>query len=299
MFRRTGSGRPGGGSGGETPGGAGTGSPFPDPPASTVTLARRTPPAPSARTADLDSLLTTGPVFPMRVHGYDRRAVDNYVTWAESELAVSRGETERLLARYGACAAELEMSRRLLAEAPKAGDASPVGDRVRDILRLAADEASSMVESAGEEAGQILAEARAEADERLRKAHQIKEVAAAAADRMRVLAHRDRAEAAALLEGARAQADDMLGGATAERDRLVAEVAEVAEVGDQLSALRAELEDLRRQRDDARSALHRLTEQIEAALALASAGPSERFLLIGNTVAEHPAQSSPPVTVAS
>jgi cell division septum initiation protein DivIVA len=253
-------------------------------------------PVATARPNGLDSLLTTGPVFPVRVHGYDRLHVDNYVAWAESELAVARGEAEHLLARYGACVAELEISRRLLAEAPRGRDVSPLTDRVRDILRLAADEASSMVESAREEAAQILAEARAEADERLRKAHQVEEGAAATADEMRALASRERAEATGLLERARAEAADMIGSATAERDRLAAESAENRE---QLTVLRAEAEDLSRRRDDARTVLLRLTEQIEAALALASAGPSERYLMVGNTVAEHPAQASQGVAVPS
>ena len=244
----------------------------------------------------LDSLLTTGPMFPVRLHGYDRLQVDNYVAWAESELAAARGESEHLLARYGACAAELEKTRRLLAEVPRGRDVSPVTDRVRDILRLAADEASSMVESAGAEAAHIVAEARAEADERLRKAHEIQEVAAATADEMRALAGQDRTDAAGLLERARAEAGGMIGDATAERDRLAAESAEAREL---LTALRAETDDLRRRGDDARAVLLRLTEQIEAALALASAGPSERYLLVGNTVAEHPAQTGPRITVAS
>ncbi|MDP9461557.1 MAG: hypothetical protein M3Q22_15340 [Actinomycetota bacterium] len=293
MFRRTESTRPG--SQAAAGGDVVPGSPSTDR-ADPAGVPGRTGPAAPARPNGLDSLLTTGPVFPVRVHGYDRLQVDNYVAWAESELAVARGEAEHLRARYGACAAELEISRRLLAEAPRGRDVSPVTDRVRDILRLAADEASSMVESAGEEAAQILAEARAEADERLRKAHQIKEVAAATADEMRALASRERAEAAGLLERARAEAADLIGDAPAERDRLVAESAGAR---DQLTALRAEAEDVRRRGDDARAVLLRLTEQIEAALALASAGPSERFLLVGNTVADRSAQIGPRVTVAS
>ena len=253
-------------------------------------------PAGPPRPNGLDSLLTTGPVFPVRVHGYDRLHVDNYVAWAESELAVARGEAEHLLARYGACAAELEISRRLLAEAPRGRDVSPLTDRVRDILRLAADEASSMLESAKEEAAQILAEARAEADGRLREAQRIEEAAAATADEMRALAARERAEATGLLERARAETAEMIGSAAAERDRLAAESAGAR---DQLTALRAEAEDLCRRRDEARTVLLRLTEQIEAALALASAGPSERYLMVGNTVAEHPAQASREVAVPS
>jgi cell division septum initiation protein DivIVA len=240
--------------------------------------------------AGLDGLLSTAPVFSARLRGYDPFEVDEYVAWAEGEVAAARREAEHVLARYGACAAELEISRRLLAQNPKGRDVSTVSDRVRDILRLAADEASTMVEAAGEEAEQILAEARLEADARLRKARQVKEMAAATADEMRDLAQRDRADAAALREQARAEADELVGGAVAERDRLAAEAAEAR---DQLAAVQAELEDLRRQRDDARASLRRLTDQIEAALALATAGPSEQFLVVGNTVQSVPVASVP------
>ncbi len=274
--------------------GASSDTPAPDPEPSAET-SPGTPVVPS-RTGGLDSVLTTGPVFHARLHGYDRLEVDNYVAWAESELVTARREAEHLLARYGACAAELEISRRLLAQTPKDRDLSQISDRVRDILRLAADEATSVVVSATEEAEQVLAEARLEADERLRKAHRVKEMAAATADEMRELAERDRAEAAALLERSRAEAESMVGDATAERDRLVAEAAEARE---QLTAVRAEAEDVRRQRDDAMAALRRLTEQIDAALALTSAGPSERFLLVGNSVVDRPVQSSPGVSVTS
>jgi cell division septum initiation protein DivIVA len=274
--------------------GASADTPAPDPAPSAAT-SPGTPVVPS-RTGGLDGLLTTGPIFHARLHGYDRLEVDNYVAWAESELVTALRETEHLLARYGACVAELEISRRLLAQTPQGRDLSQVSDRVRDILRLAADEATSMVACATEEAEQILAGARLEADERLRKAHRVKEAAAATADEMRELAERDRAEAAALLERSRAEAASMVGDATAERDRLAAEAAQARE---QLTAVRAEAEDVRRQRDDALAALRRLTEQIEAALALASPGPSERFLLVGNSVVDRPVQSAPGVPVPS
>ena len=248
----------------------------------------------SARPGGLDGLLSTAPVFPARMHGYDRLAVDNYVAWAESELSAGRREAEHLLARYGACAAELEISRRLLAQAGTGRDPLPITERVRDILRLAAEEAAAIVESAGEEADQILAEARLEADSRLRKAHEIKERAAATADELRDLAHRDRAEASALLARARAETDELVRSAAAERERLVAEAAEARE---ELAAVQVELADLRRQRDDARSGLHRLTEQIEAALALATGGPSEKYLMLDNAVVDD-AVTSPQVASA-
>jgi len=38
---------------------------------------------------DFDELLSTRPVFRTRVHGYDKLQVDNYVSWAEDELAAA------------------------------------------------------------------------------------------------------------------------------------------------------------------------------------------------------------------
>jgi cell division septum initiation protein DivIVA len=255
--------------------------------------------------AGLDGLLSTAPVFHVRLRGYDPFEVDEYVTWAEGEVAAARREAEHLLSRYGACAAELEISRRLLAQTPRGRDVSPVSDRVRDIFRLAADEASAMVEAAAEESEQLLAEARLEADARLRKARQVKEMAAATADEMRELAERDRAETTALLEQARQEADELVGGAVAERDRLAAEAAEarddLASARAELASARAELADLQRRRDEAGTSLRRLTDQIEAALALATGGPADRFLVVGNTVQSVPAtsQSVPVASVPS
>jgi chromosome segregation ATPase len=232
-------------------------------------------------TGDLGSLLTGAPCFRARVHGYDRLQVDNYVAWAESELESARREIDHLLARYGSCSAELEISRRLLAQAPKGRDLSPVSDRVRDILRLAADEASTMVGAAGDEADHLLAEARVETDARLRKARQIKEQAVATADEMRDLARQDRAEAAAAIEQARTEADELIRSAAAERNRLAGEAEEARA---RRAAVQAEVDDLRRQRDDARQSLRKLTDQIGQALSAATAGAPDQFLVIGNRV---------------
>ena len=187
--------------------------------------------------------------------------------------------------RYGDCSAELEISRRLLAQVPKGVDLSAVSDRVRDMLRLAADEATSMVDAAREEADRILAEARAEADARLRKAHEIKQLAAETADEMLDKARRDRAEAAATLERARAEAAELVRVAATERDRLTDEA---AEAGSRLAAVQAEVDDLRRQRDEARVLLHRLTDQIGQALSLATGSAPDNFLLIDNRVESLP-----------
>src|SRR3712207_3536448 len=64
----------------------------------------------------LDALLNTRPCFRGALRGYDRLQVDNYVAWAESELGTLRRRTDHLLAGFGAAQAELEISRRLLAQ---------------------------------------------------------------------------------------------------------------------------------------------------------------------------------------
>jgi cell division septum initiation protein DivIVA len=239
-------------------------------------------------TGDLDGLLSAAPSFRTRLHGYERLQVDNYVAWAESELATGHRQLDHLLVRYGACSAELELSRRLLAQAPRGVDPSPISDRVRDMLRLASDEAAAMIEAAREEADHLLAEARVEAGARLRKAHQIKEVAADTADGMLEQARRERVEAAALLQRARAEAAELVRNAAAERDRLAGEAAEAHE---RLAAVQAEVDDLCRQRDDARISLRRLTDRIGEALTLATGAPPDQYLLVDNRVADERVES--------
>ena len=236
----------------------------------------------------LDSLLSRAPAFGTRGRGYDRLQVDNYVAWAESELATARRQLEHLLARFGECSAELEISRRLLAGAPKGVDLSPVSDRMREMLRLASDEATSLIEAVREEADHLLAEARVEADARLRKAHQIKELAAETADGMIVKAGRDRTEAATVLERARAQAAELVGTAATERDRLTGEAAGAFQ---RLGAVQAELDDLRRRRDHAHTSLRLLTDRIGEALTLVAGGPQEHFVLFGNSVVDDRVES--------
>src|SRR4051812_49520621 len=98
---------------------------------------------------------------PPRGRGYDRLEVENYVSWAETELLAARRQADHLLSRYGAASAELELSRRVLAQAPKGGrDLSSVSERVTEILPLAGDEAAATVEAASQEAGPILPRAR-------------------------------------------------------------------------------------------------------------------------------------------
>jgi cell division septum initiation protein DivIVA len=260
---------------------SGSGGAAPEPPAGTTGPHADLP-------GELDSLLSDAPSFRTRLNGYDRLQVDNYVAWAESELATGRRQIDHLLARYGDASAELEISRRLLAQAPKGVDLSSVSDRVRDILRLASDEATEMIGAAREEADHLLAEARVEADARLRKAHEIKELAAETADEMLAHARRERTEAATMLERARAQTAELVRNATTERDRLAGEAAEAHQ---RLVAVQAELDDLQRQRDDARTALHRLTDRIAEALSVVTGGPPDQYVLLDNHVVDERVES--------
>jgi chromosome segregation ATPase len=220
---------------------------------------------------DLDELMTHRPVFRSRMQGYDRLEVDNYTAWAEGELVSLRRQVDLLLSRYGECSAELEISRRLLADVPRGREMFPVSERVQEMLRLAAEEAAAMTEAGAQDADRLIAEARTEADARLRKAHEIKEQAVRAADDLLVQANQDRAAAAAAVEQARAEAAEILREAAADRDRLAVQAAqqreEAAEVATAaLVAIQAEVDDLNRQRDRARQTLRGLTDRLGEAL---------------------------------
>jgi cell division septum initiation protein DivIVA len=229
---------------------------------------------------DLDALLSTRPCFRDALRGYDRRQVDSYVAWAEAELLARRRQADLLLARLGEARAELELADRLRAQSDRGRDLSAASDRVGQMLQLAAAEASSMTDASAEEAERILIEARMEADARLRKAQEIKRAAVAVSDQLREQARRERAEAAGTLDRARREAEALLRNATAERDRLIGEAAD-AQV--RLAAVQDEVDDLRRQRDEARQLLRRLTEQIGQALdAVTAVVPNERILFDNN-----------------
>jgi colicin import membrane protein len=243
-------------------------------------------PAP-AYSGDLDGLLDTRPVFRPRMNGYDRLQVDNYVTWAEEELAAARRAGDHLLARFAVCAAELAEFRRQpppppAPPVPTNPDLAAVSERVREILRLATDEAADILEAATEEADRIVADARLEAEARLQKTELLREASVAMVEQMRERVVRERAESVELLDRARREADELLQAAAAERDRLAEDAAEqraheaerarqdrdsaAAVAAGRLLAVQDEVADLRRQRDEARESLRRLTDQIGEAL---------------------------------
>jgi cell division septum initiation protein DivIVA len=231
-------------------------------------------------TGDLDALLSTQPCFRGALRGYDRSEVDNYVAWAEAEMVAMRRQTDQLLTRHGAALVQLQAVRRRLAQSSRGRDLSSASDRVQEMLRLAAEEASRIAAAGAEEAKQILAEARLEADARLCKAREIKQAAIAAADQLREQARTERAEAAEVLERARRQAQELLRDASAERDRLAAEATDARA---RLAAVQEEVDDLRHQRDEARRMLCRLTDQIgEAIDAVTAVMPHERIVFDNN-----------------
>ena len=242
---------------------------------------------PRAYSGDLAGLLDTRPVFRPRFNGYDRMQVDNYVAWVEDELVATRRAGDHLLRRLAACAAELAESRRHSAVATASHDLSAVSDRVGEILRLASDEAADIIQAATDEADQIVADARLEAQARLEKTEQLRDASVALVEQMRERVVRERAEAVEVLDRARREAEELLGAAAAERDRLAVEAAEqlareeerarqdrdaaAALAAGRLLAVQEEVDDLRRQRDEARESLRRLTDQIGEALHAASA----------------------------
>ena len=180
---------------------------------------RSGPPAPRSEVSrpggsgDLDALLEPRPLFRTALRGYDRLQVDNYVAWAETELLAVRRANDELLSRYGACSAELEISRRLLACSPAGREQVRTSERVGEIRRLAADEAARLAEAGAADGDRLRAEARAEADALLRRAREVKDDAVAECARMREEA-----------EQARAAAEDELARAHAEVRRLTAEL---------------------------------------------------------------------------
>jgi cell division septum initiation protein DivIVA len=171
-------------------------------------------------TGDLDSMLGTGPMFRPAVRGYDRLQVDNYVTWVETELQSARRQVEELTTRYGSALAEMEISRRLLAQSPTGREMTRISERIGQMLRLAADEAADVSAAGAREGDRLVSEARTEADAILRKAREVKEAAVAASDRMRQDSRLMRAEAMAVLDRARREAAELLRAAGLERRRL-------------------------------------------------------------------------------
>jgi chromosome segregation ATPase len=101
-----------------------------------------------------------------------------------------------------------------------------------------------------------------EAAARLQKVAGIREAAMAAADELRTQAQRD--------------AEQLMRTSATELQAAEADAAR------RLAAVQAEVDDLRRQRDDARESLHRLTAQIGQALQAVATGDAEELAVLAD-----------------
>ncbi|MGY1643896.1 DivIVA domain-containing protein [Geodermatophilus sp. SYSU D00703] len=232
---------------------------------------------------DLEALFGPRPLFRTALRGYDRLQVDNYVAWAESELGTTRRENEDLLARYGACSAELELSQRLLACSPEGREMVRTSERVGEILRLAADEAAQLTEAGQVEADRIRGQARSEADLLLRRAREVKDAAVAEADRIQEEAQRVREDAASEWELAGAEAvrmrEEAAAAAAEERRRAAEEAAATKQAAGEQAAeeLRRARATAARVRAEAEAEARRLTEQAAAERAREAAEAAARI----------------------
>ena len=251
---------------------------------------------------DLDSMLEQRPLFRDQMRGYDRLQVDNYVSWAESELQTVRRENEHLTARLGSASSELAGARRQLAHSTDAQHLGRVSERIGRILQLAADEAAEITQRATAGAQRLTGQAQAEGELVLQAARQQEARTNAECERLLGEADRLRTEAAELVQQAHADAARLEREAAAERRRLDAEAAsrraqELAAAREQarqereaaqavaeqrLDEVRREVAGLLGQRDRVQAALRSLTEQL--GLALQELAPE----VAGNGTAEQP-----------
>ena len=186
----------------------------------------------------LTGLFEPRPRFHRRVFGYDRAEVDDYVAWVSAE---PDGEPENepdvaLTCRCGASAAE--------PSATDGRDAVLLVAAMRELLDLARQRADEVVDAALSEAEQIRADARLEADAQVRAVGELH---------------------AATRERARRDAGALLDEAAAERARLA----------DEVGALRCEVAELLRQRDELGDLLARLTGALSSAVEAVSGSVPE------------------------
>jgi chromosome segregation ATPase len=232
---------------------------------------------------DLEELLLTAPAFRRRLLGYDRLQVDNYVAWAEAVQRTSRQETDDLLDRYGRCCAELEAARRVLVHSSEGQQMGRVTERIGSMLQLAADEAADVTATAQAEAERLRDDARDEADRQQRRAQEAAAARQQAERDAAELTQRSAEERTRLDEEA-AQVRDRLDREAAERrDRDAATAAatvrqQFASAREQWDAAEAaarqrqtrledELAELERRRGAARTALTRMSHQVNDAVA--------------------------------
>jgi cell division septum initiation protein DivIVA len=212
------------------------------------------------------------------MRGYDRLQVDNYVAWAESELRAAQRLTTELVDRLAASETEAHRARQLMARSAQDRQLVTLSDRVAGMLRLAAQEAAASAEANSAEATQaqeVLAHARVEAEVVVRRARTLE---ARAAARLQD-AERRLAEARTAEEQARSRVQAMLQEAADERDRL--DAAADARRAD----VERELDDLLARRNRARQLLRRLTDRVDAALAVLADEPPAGYSFDANRAA--------------
>ncbi|MGY1708679.1 hypothetical protein ACI8AC_04130 [Geodermatophilus sp. SYSU D00758] len=236
---------------------------------------------PEPAATGIEALFEPRPRFRRRLHGYDPADVDEYVAWAESELAGRAPEP-------GRCSGCNDPVGASPAPVPPPADAVTVVTRMDELLRLAEARASALVTGAEEEAGRIREAARTEAEAGLRDVADLRAAAVAAGRQVQLESSTLRREAEAALAAARQEADAALATARQEAEAALASARRDAEAllaaaraeaeeerAARLAAVDRELVDLCRQRDEARAALRRVTGQIAAALdSLAAPGPA-------------------------
>jgi cell division septum initiation protein DivIVA len=229
---------------------------------------------------DLDQVLSEAPCFRRALTGYDCMQVDNYVSWAETELVLAGRELDDLARRLGRCSADLQQAERHLATSPAGWELGRVSERVGEILRLAADEAADLVEAGIAEADRIRAQAEEGAAVALRQAQEVRAVAALESDRLREVANEARLEAARALEQARAEAAALVRQAEEERVRVEAESAQAHDQATQeLATAHVELALAHGRHMQTERVVERLTRELDSTLTALST-PAANLLAV-------------------
>jgi hypothetical protein len=214
---------------------------------------------------DLALMLQEPPAFRRSPLGYDRLQVENYVRWAEDELAAGSRERDDLVLRCARLRSDLDEARRLLHHSPAGRESIRLSWRIGSVLSAAADQAEAITAQAEEDAERTRAEARAEAEERLakvaereRRAAEHERRAVELAERLREEAAEDRQRADAEAAAARRRADEQAAALREQLDR-VAEGRRTAQL--------VEVQELEGRCAQARRELERIADQVVAALA--------------------------------
>ncbi|MFQ1002382.1 DivIVA domain-containing protein [Modestobacter sp. SSW1-42] len=216
---------------------------------------------------DLGQLLSTAPCFRRRLTGYDRLQVDNYLSWAESELELAGRQLDELTHRLGRCTAQLQQAEQRLATSPAGWEMGRVSDRVAEILRLAADEAADLVEAGIAEGERLRAEGEEAAVAVLQEAHAVRAQAVADSDRLRESAQCARRTAEAELEQVRTQVAVLLHVVAAQQAEAATAVTEAHRIAQQVrEAAQAEFSRAETCRALAEQVVTRLSDELETAL---------------------------------